>query len=922
LKGTLKNVYPHCCTCGVQVPLQFGAAFNAAAQHSWKSPAMRVAWDVLKVLLSTASVAGTHSLSSSVKQQLQQSGMLQQLAAVTTAMAADLQAEAAALAAGSGSAGGADVEQLVAATPHPDVTRVMLVHDQMISLWGRDAQAVSWLSDQSGLAAAAMQLLTAGLQHVSAVVQHVQQAASQQADTLLQRLSKKFQEGPMKKLWVNLCVSLGAALQQEQDGELQQLLQSSQMLHCVTAMLVTDAIALRRSISTGSYGAQGSSRCRCSTERRQRQQQDASSSSSNSSSSNEAAGELQLLQLLGLAPEVVTWMEQLGSLDVTVSKLAMVGQFHISRCEAAADLASQRETSTAGQHQRRWQYEQQLGLLLPTVLLPCVSSMLSTTQELLRQSPFATGVQQLLEASSMSLSLFLNLCDTHVTPAASLPTAWVQQLLGAVLQLADQLRYQQPLPQQQPPTPAGTAAAAAAATTARSNAQVTETGRNSSSSSSSGSASAPGSSTPGPTSNNSSSSLPEPLPEPTSTCARHLLQLLSVVAQLSWELRPTPSSNDHSSSDNNSQCNSSNSPAGIAAAVAAADPLVAAKLVEVGAAYEVVLRTLAAAHQNGTNSSLLGMEVGSWASRLLLNFRYGNVIAAQSDEAGWHMNLCGPVALLQEQRQLYSLLSTVLKVGSRRTTEGQLCWSVQTPGRCCLAAAHAAVGLLQAASARGEQCQSAASAAAQLSAVEYLPSLVIFGRCCLQWAEQLQQLAPVLPVLASGAPLQQQQVDALLHECSAALVCVPVVRQAVHAPVVDTLESLIATVSGWLGEGELPVAAGCAPRLLQQQLDALLSAQQGTQHEITDASLAALVQQLQGTGAMLCNTAVPHFCNNPACGNISGPTEVQLVSGRSCICAGCRTARYCGRDCQRVAWKQHKPVCKALAAAAGAASES
>jgi hypothetical protein len=64
--------------------------------------------------------------------------------------------------------------------------------------------------------------------------------------------------------------------------------------------------------------------------------------------------------------------------------------------------------------------------------------------------------------------------------------------------------------------------------------------------------------------------------------------------------------------------------------------------------------------------------------------------------------------------------------------------------------------------------------------------------------------------------------------------------------------------------------------------------------------------------------AISHVCNNPACSNVCGPSEALLVGSRSCVCAGCRTARYCGRACQRAAWRQHRPVCKALAAAAAA----
>ena len=82
------------------------------------------------------------------------------------------------------------------------------------------------------------------------------------------------------------------------------------------------------------------------------------------------------------------------------------------------------------------------------------------------------------------------------------------------------------------------------------------------------------------------------------------------------------------------------------------------------------------------------------------------------------------------------------------------------------------------------------------------------------------------------------------------------------------------------------------------------------------AVLTELQQHLQSLGGVLTSFAFPHACNNPACSNLSGPSEARLVGGRSCVCAGCLTARYCGRACQRANWRQHKPVCKGLAAAA------
>jgi hypothetical protein len=287
----------------------------------------------------------------------------------------------------------------------------------------------------------------------------------------------------------------------------------------------------------------------------------------------------------------------------------------------------------------------------------------------------------------------------------------------------------------------------------------------------------------------------------------------------------------------------------------------------------------------------------------------------------WHMGRCGPAARAQEQRQYYSALSTVLKLG-RCAAAAEPGFAQQLAASCCVFAGQAALCLLPTADQQSQPL--AASVTTQLAVVDYLPSLVLFGRCCLLWAELLRLEGPQLLLLAAG---QQQGQEALLYVDSAALVCIPWLRQRTDAGYGDKLELLTPLLSHWVGDLNSPpaldrlAAAGCPPQQLQQQLEVLSAAQEGVQQGLlTEASLAALIRQLQVVGGLLTSIAVPHFCNNPACGHVSGPTDVQLVSGRSCMCAGCLTARYCGRDCQRAAWKQHKPVCKALAAAAAAAN--
>ena len=78
---------------------------------------------------------------------------------------------------------------------------------------------------------------------------------------------------------------------------------------------------------------------------------------------------------------------------------------------------------------------------------------------------------------------------------------------------------------------------------------------------------------------------------------------------------------------------------------------------------------------------------------------------------------------------------------------------------------------------------------------------------------------------------------------------------------------------------------------------------------------------LESLGASLTSSmAVPCACNNPACAQLEGPLELQLVNGRTCMCGGCRVAHYCCRFCQRQHWKQHKPVCHAIAAVQASAA--
>jgi hypothetical protein len=201
-----------------------------------------------------------------------------------------------------------------------------------------------------------------------------------------------------------------------------------------------------------------------------------------------------------------------------------------------------------------------------------------------------------------------------------------------------------------------------------------------------------------------------------------------------------------------------------------------------------------------------------------------------------------------------------------------------------------------------------------------LPWLVLLGRCCHACAALMQHCQHTLQ--SDAAAVSFQAHDWALHQ--------RVLTNHLHE-----LQSSLADVVQWLAADstmQQPTALGYEPQDLQQQLAAAADALPALSNDMQAAdpftdghaaaveALQAAQQQLQAAGRVLACFAIPHACNNPACENLSGPSEAQLFGGRSCICAGCRTARYCGKACQRAAWCQHKPVCKTLAAAAAAAA--
>lgn len=182
-----------------------------------------------------------------------------------------------------------------------------------------------------------------------------------------------------------------------------------------------------------------------------------------------------------------------------------------------------------------------------------------------------------------------------------------------------------------------------------------------------------------------------------------------------------------------------------------------------------------------------------------------------------------------------------------------------------------------------------------------LPSLMLLGRCCLQLSHFWE---------GSHETVAQSARD-------------------LHVAMPEWLLKGVKVCLEWLSVSSVSQqlsAAGHQPQQVQQSLQQLNAvAQQAYCDSFASTTeqvevLGQLVQHLRAVGLWLSSVPVSQMCNNPACANLSGPLELQLVNGKTSVCGGCRVARFCSKACLAQFWKQHKPVCQALAAAAAAAA--
>jgi hypothetical protein len=337
----------------------------------------------------------------------------------------------------------------------------------------------------------------------------------------------------------------------------------------------------------------------------------------------------------------------------------------------------------------------------------------------------------------------------------------------------------------------------------------------------------------------------------------------------------------------------------------------------------------AAAAPSGDEAASKQFEKALDAVRVFFEDPWG-----QADRPLWEKGgpLVAPVAAAgdagsPDAQQLYGLLASLLKVYSSMDSPAirSVCSSnvliPMTVTNLIHAAYHVVLPALDSSSNGGSS-----SGGGKPPCAFVLPWLVLLGRCCFASAAVMQHWRHVLE---PGTFDSKTHVYWTINETNLGQNL-----RHLHCAIDKVLKWLAAA-----GTVQQLSALGYQPQELQQQLAAARPATLWPDSERLDAvptqraaaaarqsnaraaagMLRDFEQRLHSAGKALTCFAVPGTCNNPDCVNVSGPSEAQLVRGRSSLCAGCRCARYCTHDpCQRAHWRQHKQVCKALAAAAAA----